>query len=238
MTASLKDVLDSLPVEKKRTDPVWTRLVLRALAVPIAWVFLRLGATANQVSYLAVLTSVLGSIALAAGMSSRSAVVGAVLLNVFAVLDCVDGTVARVRGTTSPYGKWVDALGGYVTIGGVFLSAGIAAERMKGAAPYGIGELNFVVIGALAGICNLTMRLQYQHFRNVHGGDTVEGSGWYRKVDKNLGIVGVLMPALLIGTLLEQLHWIVLFYAAFYLCAYIVATLRLIWRVEREEFRR
>jgi len=229
---SLAQIRASLPPEKNRFDSLWVRLVLRPLSFLVAWVFLRLGFSANQVSYLAVLVSLLAAVLMGTG-ERNVAIVGAFLFNCFALLDCVDGNIARVRRQASPYGGFMDALGGYVAFACVFPAAGIAAEHAKQQIPFPVMDnLNFIIVGAIAAISNLTMRLVYQHFSNIVGQKTVKPGTFQKNVDNNLGITGLLMPAVLVGTIMQQLHWVVLLYAAFYALAFVVVTVRLIIRVE------
>jgi len=126
----------------------------------------------------------------------------------------------------------MDALGGYVAFACVLPAAGIAAENAEQLSLPGIDNLNFIIVGAVAGISNLTMRLVYQHFSNMIGQKTVKPGTFQNRLDGNLGITGLLMPAVLLGTILQQLHWVVISYSAFYVLAFIVVTVRLVVRVE------
>lgn len=230
--ASIEEIRASLPPEKNRFDSLWVRFVLRPLSFPITWLFLRLGFSANHVSYLAVLVSLFAAVLM--GTGDRNVVIlGALLFNFFAVLDCVDGNIARVRKQASLYGGFMDALGGYVAFACVFPAAGIAAEQARQIPLPVIDNLNFIIIGAIAAISNLTMRLVYQHFSNLVGHKIVKPGAFQNRVDGNLGITGLLMPAVLAGAILQQLHWVVLLYAVFYLLAFVVITVGFVIRVER-----
>ena len=230
---SLSQIRESLPLEKNSVDSLWVRFVLRPISLPISWGFIRVGFSANNVSCLAVLISIIAAILM--GIGERKAVVlGAVLFNFFALLDCVDGNVARVRKQASSYGSFMDALGGYVAFACVFPASGIAADHMKQLINFPVVyNLNFIIVGAVAGISNLTMRLIYQHFINIVGQKTIKPGTFQKNVDNNLGITGLLMPAVLVGTILKQLHWVVLCYALFYVLACIVVVVRLVIKVER-----
>ena len=101
-------------------------------------------------------------------LGDRSLIIaGALLFNFFALLDCVDGNIARVKKQESLWGSFVDALGGYVAFACVLPAAGIAAENLKQVNIPMIDSFNFIVIGMIAAVSNLTMRLIYQHFCNV-----------------------------------------------------------------------
>ena len=122
----------------------------------------------------------------------------------------------------------MDALGGYVAYSCVLLAGGIAAQGLKGNPLFYGLPINFIVVGAIAAIANLLMRLEYNHFRCLQGSAAAKEISFQKKVGANLGITGFLMPAVLTGTILNQLQWVVLFYGAFYLCACVAVTVRFI----------
>lgn len=229
---SLAQISASLPPDKNRYDSLWVRFVLRPLSFPVTWIFMRLGFSANQVSYLAALVSVLAAIFMGIGKKSL-VLTGALLFNFFSLLDCVDGNIARVQKQESPYGGFMDALGGYVAFACVFPAAGIAIELAKPIHFPIIDNLNFITVGAIASISNLTMRLIYQHFTNIEGQKTVKPGTLKKNIDNNTGITGLLMPAILMGTILQQLHLVVLCYALFYVLAFLITGVSLIIKVER-----
>ncbi len=60
-------------------------------------------------------------------------IVAAVLFQVSAILDCMDGDVARVVFKESPLGKWLDIVGDQVVHIGVFLGIGVGVGVGEGA---------------------------------------------------------------------------------------------------------
>jgi phosphatidylglycerophosphate synthase len=229
---SMLGIRKLLPPEKQ-FDSYWLRYFLRPISYPITLVFLKLRFSANQVSYTAVIVSLLATIL----MFFESYVLvfsGAILFNIWAVLDCVDGNVARVRGNgkTSKYGDFIDAFAGYVVYGFVFLAVGVATKQSINCVPEYFSRIDFVLVGAVAAVSNMTMRTIYQHFRNVYGKRIMDTGTSARSLDSNLGITGLLMPAILIGVILCQLHWVILFYALFHVGAFIIVCTKLILRIE------
>jgi phosphatidylglycerophosphate synthase len=211
---SLAEIARTVPRGAASSDSVWTRLVLRPLSIPVTAALLPLGVSANAVTWFGI-----GVCLAAAGLMALGgrpeAIAGAALFNLFAVLDCVDGNVARVRGG-SLYGPWVDALGGYVAYTAVLLAAGSAA-----------GE---PLAGGIAAACNLLMRVAHQSFRNIEPGRAAaspERASLEKRVSENLGITGLLAPAVLAGAIAGALRWVVLPYAAFYAAACAAVLLRL-----------
>ncbi|MDR1909995.1 MAG: CDP-alcohol phosphatidyltransferase family protein, partial [Spirochaetaceae bacterium] len=121
---TLRHIRDSLPPEKKLSDGLWTRFILRPLSIPVTWLALKLGLRANTVSYLSVLFSLAGGTLLSLP-GFWLPLWGALILNLFSILDCVDGNIARVTGSAGPWGGWADAVMGFVAYTAVFISTGV-----------------------------------------------------------------------------------------------------------------
>jgi hypothetical protein len=208
MSYTLKQISDSLPSEKRKQDGLWTRYVLRPLSVPLTWAALRLGLSANGVSYISVIFSVSGAI-LFSLEGFTLPLLGAVLLNVFSVLDCVDGNISRVRNTAGPWGGWADAVMGFIAYTAVFLSTGIYAFLRTGWWPV-------LVIAWVTSSANLLTRAAYQIYKNIEA-DTAHGSvSFERKLAENVGITGFLMPALIICHFIGGMWIIIWFNLLFY----------------------
>lgn len=83
------------------------RLVNRHLSRPLSRVLLRFPITPNQVTVLALLLALAGAACIALpGVAGP--VLGALLLQLTAVLDCVDGEIARAKVLESAWGEWLD----------------------------------------------------------------------------------------------------------------------------------
>jgi phosphatidylglycerophosphate synthase len=95
---------------------------------------IRTPVTPNQVSLAATLLGILSAVCFAAG-GRRSAIVGALLLQISAIVDCVDGDVARAVFKESPLGKWLDIVGDQVVHISVFVAIGLGLWRAGGDAP-------------------------------------------------------------------------------------------------------
>lgn len=95
-----------------RQNP-WGYYVLRPLAVYPAWFCLKLGISANQVTYVSMLTGCTGCALLGLG-GYWHAIIGAILVNVGALGDYVDGAVSRHNKSSSKYGAFIDTVHGYL----------------------------------------------------------------------------------------------------------------------------
>lgn len=229
--STLSEVIKSLPEYKKKSDPLWTRFVLRPLSFVGAWIFLKLNFSANTVTYLSILFSLVGFGLMITGQYVYI-ITGAICFNLFSLFDCIDGNIARLQKSDSEYGEWVDALGGYITYSVLFLAAGIAAEKT------GSFDFNLIIAGAVAAITNLLMRVEYHKFREIkqdlHSKKEENGSrvSLQKVISSNLGITGILMPLIFLGSVFEFLDWLVLFYAVVYTLFWCGLTIKYLIKIE------
>jgi phosphatidylglycerophosphate synthase len=219
MSYTFRDIINSLPPEKRQSDGLWTRFVLRPLSVPLVWLALRLRLSANGVSYLSVLFSVAGGI-LFSQPGFALPLWGAILLNVFSLLDCADGGVARTTKTAGPWGGWADAVMGFIAYTAVFLSTGVYLCLRT-------GWWWILVVTGLTSSANLLARVAYQIYKNIEG-ETAHGSvSFERKLAENVGITGLMMPALIICHCAGGMEYIVAFNLLFYTGGCVATILKL-----------
>ena len=103
-------IADSYRRTKKPKDILWNRLVARPLAAVMLVPLAGSRVTPNQVTF-ASLACFVASMALLVGLPGYAGLLIAVaVLELSYVLDCVDGQLARLRGTTSPVGAHLDFL--------------------------------------------------------------------------------------------------------------------------------
>lgn len=218
-TYSMKDIIASLSDEKKKADGIWTFLVLRPLSYPITWVAIRMGIGANAVSYASVLFSLIGGILLAFYHPLYS-LLGVILLNIFSVMDCVDGNIARVTKTASPWGGWADAVMGHVASVSIFISSGVYAY-------FDTGWWGYILLGGLASSSNLLMRVAYQMYKNIERETAKESVSFEMMLAETFGITGLLMPALIICHIFGGMEYIVLFNVLFYTGGCVVTLMKI-----------
>ncbi|MDJ0628265.1 MAG: hypothetical protein QNJ44_08375 [Rhodobacter sp.] len=128
----LKDIFRDLRSEKfaEEMRGNWsTALLCRVPGFFLVWVFVRLRIGAMAVSLAALLLAfALPVLAYAVPIGTAGLWVAVTGL-VFQVLDCADGTLARVTGTTSQAGADVDFLTDMAQWGFLYLAIGILADR-------------------------------------------------------------------------------------------------------------
>lgn len=104
--------------------------------------------TPNQLTYLMVVAGVLaGAALLVPGLTG--ALLGALLIQLYLLLDCVDGEVARWRKQTSITGVYLDRVGHYLSEAALLVGFGV-----RGADVFGDGgpEWLWAFIGTLAAL--------------------------------------------------------------------------------------
>jgi phosphatidylglycerophosphate synthase len=137
--------LHELYAARKRRDSWWTVYAVDPVACRVALVVAnRTRWTPNQ---LTVSSLVLG-MASAASLATNHLVVGAVFFYLSFMVDCVDGKIARLKGTGTPFGLWLDYVGDRVRV--VFCAAGLAFGQ------YSVtGDVDYILLGAGVAVLDL-----------------------------------------------------------------------------------
>jgi phosphatidylglycerophosphate synthase len=171
---------------------------------------------ATAVSFLSAIVSITGGILFAwpAAWDYSYWIIGAglFLFHFFAVLDCVDGNVARVSGTASSWGAWADAITGFITYTSMFFSIGLYVYWRTQWWPA-------LLITGFTSSANLLTRVAYQIYKNIVGEEAYESVSVFRTLAENTGITGFLSPLLTLFhffSFLPGMWFIVWFNAVFY----------------------
>lgn len=115
-------------VKDRTNEEHWAgRAYMRDLSPYVTWVFVRAGVTPNSVTALMVVCGVLAGVVLAFG-GLWSAIVAALLIQIYLLLDCSDGEVARFTGRTSVAGVYLDRIGHYLSELALLIGLGMRAE--------------------------------------------------------------------------------------------------------------
>ena len=125
--AELKLITQPESVRSRAGAEHWVaHLYLRDISPYLTRILLRLGLSANGVTWLMILTAALTAI-VTSWPSIIAAVVVVLLAQLQMLLDCCDGEVARWRQTSSPAGVYLDRVGHYVAECGIAVALGIRA---------------------------------------------------------------------------------------------------------------
>ncbi|MGH8866453.1 MAG: CDP-alcohol phosphatidyltransferase family protein [Actinomycetes bacterium] len=145
--AELRAVVHPPGLLDRRSGEHWAgRLYMRRISLHVTRVFLRLGWSPNQVTWLMIVTGVLaGPALLVPGLAG--AVLGALLIQLYLLLDCSDGEVARWTGRTSITGVYLDRVGHYLAEASLLVGVGFRAADVV---PNGWAVLGLVAaLGAI-----------------------------------------------------------------------------------------
>ncbi len=121
-------------LKERRNEEHWAgRLYMRDLSPFFSWVALRMGFSPNQLTYLMMISGVLAGVvvSLPSGPGTGglwTALGGALLIQVYLLLDCVDGEVARYLRQTSVAGVFLDRIGHYLSEIALLIGLGFAAQ--------------------------------------------------------------------------------------------------------------
>ena len=119
---------DNLPEWKRKKDPILSQLFYRRVSFFVSAFFANLDIGANAVSLISVGVAVLACAAFIAGWP----IVGALLVNLWLIMDCADGNIARSV-KKELYGDFVDSMSSYICVGLLFPCLGFVVYRMGGA---------------------------------------------------------------------------------------------------------
>lgn len=137
-------------LKERRNEEHWAgRLYARSLSPFLTWISLRIGFSPNQLTYLMILSGIGAGVAFGLGGGLISAIVGAVLVQLYLVLDCTDGEVARITGRTSITGVYLDRLGHYFSEIAILIGLGFRAEHQWPPTWGGGGWIILGLVGAL-----------------------------------------------------------------------------------------
>ncbi len=207
-------------------DGFLDRYVYRLLSRRLTRLFLHLPLRANHVTLLAVAIGLTASLLFAMGGYVAS-VLGALLLQGSAVLDCCDGEIARIRFEESQLGYWLDIVGDTLVHLAVFGGITWGAVSTKGT-PFLFLVGGVLVAGALLSFALVT----YVERGGVLGKG---GNGWEARVMelmlRTLTTHDFYLPLFLFA-LLGILDWF-LWGAAVGAHGFWLTLLGLLWRVKK-----
>lgn len=160
MKYTMRDITASYTPEKRKKTSIWARIFSRPLSFLLTYVLINLGFTANAVSILSIIEAMIACSFLIIG--GKFLIWGIILFLLWDVLDCTDGNIARVKGTSSLVGEYMDAISGYTAPAFIYLAVGVAAFRTTSL--FSQFDYWFIIIGAVASISDILSRIIYQKY--------------------------------------------------------------------------
>ncbi len=129
------------------------RHITRDMALPLSWIFLHTRITANQVTSISLFAGCAGCAFFGAG-TKQAMLFGAFLLQLWYLLDHVDGHIARYRKQSNLTGVYFDYLTHYVVHAGIFTGIGYGVFRKT-------GNLFYLMTGVAAAMAIIFFNLCY-----------------------------------------------------------------------------
>ena len=248
MKYTAKYFRDTMPEWKRKKDPPLSRVFYRPAGYVLAAIFANMEVGANTVSYISIVEGVLAC-ALFLPNNHICHIIGALLVNLWLVLDCTDGCIARSV-KTEPFGEFADGISSYIIVAFLGGTIGIAVF-FEGGIVVRAGVVWMVFIGALASTTDTLMRLVYQKYKAteldmVEKGllaqiehdqrrDPKQIDSFRVKIEQDLGIGGILPIIILFGAVFRALDLVLLYMLFYYGLSCLLVTFIYIRKARRAE---
>lgn len=215
----------SVSPNKRAADKknLWLYYAVRPLSIVATMPLMKSKVSPTTVTIVSVCASIIGFFLMTILHGSMIwKVVGWLFFFLWAILDCVDGNLARAKNQCSQKGELWDAIGGYATMVLMYAAAGIVAFFDSNLFPYAESYWMLILGGATA-LFSIFPRLV------LHKKEIIEmGSGETTKalIDKKnfsmskvlvmnlISVIGLFQVVFLVCLLTHTLNWFVLFYCA------------------------
>lgn len=237
---------ENIPEWKRKKDPPLSRVFYRKVAFHCAAFAANRGISANAVSYFSMYIGLLASVLFL--FNKPAAIAGAVLVNVWLILDCTDGNLARSV-KSQPFGEFADGISSYIIVGLLCTMMGVYVFRQGGVFVHS-GVFWIILIGALASSSDSLMRLIYQKYKNTERDmadkgiieienddrtDHAKVNSLRVRIESDFGIGGYLPLLILLGVLFNALDIVVIYCFLYYGGSCLLASSSTIKKARRAE---
>ncbi|MGY3778711.1 CDP-alcohol phosphatidyltransferase family protein [Isobaculum melis] len=235
---SLTDIKNSIPEEKIKIDKmdIWVYYFVRPASFYITWILLKMKCTPTKATLLSIFVGFFGSFLILFNQTSII-ITGILFINLWIVLDCVDGNIARVTKKASVFGELMDAVSGYVYVSFLYLCIGTSIYLTQSVHIFAEQKWLYIFIGALASIASILPRL-IEHkakgmFPNFKSGITSRiDYSWKYKIGLNIGgMAGLCNPLLLIFFVVGYMDMYLIFYFLFHTAVAIFSICKTLWHL-------
>jgi len=173
----LARIVEAYRRTQKPKDLIWNRYVARPLAAVLLVPLERAPVTPNQVTLATLAVFVIAAAMLAAWPTWAGLVAAVAVIELAYVLDCVDGQLARLRGSSTPIGAHLDFLMDELKAFLLVAAVGIRLWRADGSAWWLFEGLMGLV--AVASAISLTTFIRRPEYAAATGVDVGHGLGDY-----------------------------------------------------------
>lgn len=156
-----KEIYDiAMPMAKRKEERlnIWVTIAVRPLSVLLIKPLINNKVKPTTITKISVLASLVGFFLLAFGQSLEYGLMGWLFFFIWAVLDGVDGNLARCTNQCSPLGDLWDTMGGYAAMVLMYFGAGIAAFHDINLHDY-MNPSNYLILGGATAIMSIFPRL-------------------------------------------------------------------------------
>lgn len=236
MRYNAKFFKETMPEWKRKKDPILSKIFYRRISFFFASFFANCGIGANTVSNISTFIGILACVCYAIP-NYVFGIIGALLVNLWLILDCTDGNIARSV-KAEPFGEFVDAVSSYLLVGLLFNALGVHAYYMGGM--FFQRNIIVLVIGAFAASFDSLMRLVYQKYIvvsrewGIEGKVKLDGSNAGKidkirfRVEQEFGMGGILPLAILLASVVRCLDVVLCVWCVYYGCVFVASTLYLL----------
>lgn len=237
---SIKEIKESLPEDKNKGDSFFVRFFARKVSFIFTYVFVNAGFSAKDVSLISIFVGLLSCLCLCINVQVFR-VIGIVGIEIWMILDCTDGNIARLTKTFSPYGEFIDALSGYIISAFSLFGIGVSAFYTANIV-FGRNEI-YLIIGGISSICNILPRLIYQKYlvseciannrvvvleERKSEINEINFSSIRRRLEKEIGMSGLFMVLIIFSILYEIFDLISIIYFIFTTIGCLIVLIRYI----------
>jgi CDP-alcohol phosphatidyltransferase len=170
-------IRDTYRRTSKAKDIFWNRFVARPLAAPLVMILERSRVTPNQITIASLAVFLVAAALLIVLPGHGGLAIAVAVIQLSYVLDCVDGQLARLRGTSSPIGAHFDFL--MDELKAFVLVAAVAARLFDETGSPRMLLEGLLGLTAVASGISLTSFVRRPEYRAATGAVVSRGSGDY-----------------------------------------------------------
>jgi phosphatidylglycerophosphate synthase len=173
----LSAVVDAYRRTRKPKDIFWNKFVARPLAAVVIVPLARTSVTPNQITLATLPVFLAGAVLIAVRPSWGALLAGVGILELSYVLDCADGQLARLKGTSSPVGAHLDFLMDELKAFSLVAAVAVRLWWPTHDARWLLEGLGALV--AVAGAISLTTFMRRAEYAAATGASVAKGAGDY-----------------------------------------------------------
>lgn len=150
----------AMPEAKRKEERlnVWVTIAVRPLSILLIKPLINSKVKPTTITKISVMASIVGFFFLALSCSMTYSLLGWLFFFIWAILDGVDGNLARCTNQCSPLGDLWDTMGGYAAMVLMYFGAGIAAYHDMNVYDF-ISSANYLILGGATAIMSIFPRL-------------------------------------------------------------------------------